>query len=276
MTRRKTPKNQTRTQQNNQELVLMGDVRQAPIEIHDGGRSFRPVVALWVRAEDGTVVGQMLDEPGQPAQTLIQALRAPIPIPGQTQTPSPPSRVILFDEDLARQVKALPSFVNIEVMVASAFKPFDDLFASLFASLELATEASLLPDLPDDALRLLVSAAERLWRAKPWQYTSDYPPFAVASCQSDAEPLYASILGANQELLGVALYTSLTDFEANLMLGGSMVGPEALEADAAELMDSIRDRTFLVSFDSKGVVPQVYCDQLAELGWPRRLSAVPT
>ncbi|MBI2864834.1 MAG: plasmid pRiA4b ORF-3 family protein [Chloroflexi bacterium] len=283
MPRRKLPKTPTSIRQGGRELVLMGDVRQAPIEVREDGRVFSPVVALWVRADDGYVVGQLVDKPGHPAQTLVQALLAPIPVPGQPQAAALPSRVVLFNEELAKQAEPILAPLNIEITISPPFEPFEDLFANLFAQLEQSHEAGSMLDLPDDILRPLISAAERLWRAKPWEYTFDYPPFALMPGQGIARPLYACVLGAEEEVFGVALYTSIEDFETTLMIGESATGllPEAvplsaLEEAAAGVMGAFRGRVFLVSFGPKDEAPPAYREQLAQCGWSRRLRTVPT
>ena len=279
MTRRKEMNDPIPIRRSGKKLVFMGDVRQAPIELCEGGRTFHPVVALWVRAEDGLIVGQFVDEPGHPAQTLVKALRAPVPVPGQPQTSDLPNQVILFNEELARQVRPLLAPLNIDIVVLPPFEPFEDLFANLFAHLQ---QIGIRLALPDDVLRPLISAVDRLWRAKPWEYTFDYPPFAIVQVKEKAQPIYASVLGANEELYGVALYTSLEDYKATMELSESVMGqsaedmsPVALDEAATEVLGAIRHRTFLVSFEPKGIAPPAYSDELARGGWSRRLNVVP-
>lgn len=282
MARRKAPKAPTPIRPSDPGLVLMGDVRQAPVEVRKGNRTFSPVVALWVRAEDGYVVGQLLDEPGHPAQTLVQALRQAPPVTGQPRPPALPSQVILFDEELAKQVRPMLAPVNVTVTVAPPFKPFDDLFTELFTLLQERCQGWPLPDVPDDILRPLISAAERLWRAKPWEYAFDYPSFALVPGNGNSRPLFASVLGAREEVFGLVLYTSIEDYEAALVLGESSLwpeedeSPEKSEAAATDVLQAMRHRGFLVSFEPKSEVHTAYREQLAHGGWPRRLSVVPT
>ncbi len=280
MARRKGSNSTTPKGHGAQGLVLLGDVRQAPIEIREGKRTFTPVVAIWARADDGHVVGYLVDEPGHPAQTLVQALRAPTPVPGEPQAPAMPSRIVLFNQELAKQVKPMLAPLNIEVMISPPFEPFDELFVELFAQLQQSSPGL---DLPEDVLRPLISAAERLWRAKPWDYAFDDPPFGLVPDQDKARPLFASILGANKEVFGVALYTSAEDYEATLMLGEETIGPPpetmsaaALDAAASEVLRALRHRAFLVSFEPKDEMPSTYREHLARSGWPGRLSTVPT
>jgi hypothetical protein len=281
MARRKARKARPHVRQGRQSPVLMGDVRQAPIEICEGGRAFHPVIALWVRAEDGCVVGQLVDEPGHTAQTLVQALG--VPVAGQPQTSARPSHVVVFNEELAEQMKPLLAPLEIEVTTEAPFKPFDDLFADLLAGLEQACQPWSAPDLTDEVMKPLISAAERLWRDKPWKYTLDYPPFAVVPGQGNGRPLYASILGADEEVFGIALYTSLADYEETVALGESTIGvpaeavsPDARVAVEMDVLDVMRHQVFLVTFEPRNEVHPALREYLTSLGWPRRLGAVPT
>lgn len=281
MARRKTPKARSSVPQSGQKLVYMGDVRETPVELRVGGSVVRPLVALWVRADDGVIVGQLVDEPGNPAETLVKALREPVWVPGQSRPTAIPDQLVLFDEGLARQVKALLAPMDVEIVISPPFKPFDDLFAGLFAHFEQARPTWLIPDLPDDILRPLVSAAERLCRAKLWEYVFDNPPFALVPSDGGGRPLFACVLGANQEVFGVALYTSLEDYEAALALGESEFEPDAespaeMDAAATMVLDSMRHRTFMVLFERKDEADAAYRDRLAQCGWPRRLGMVPT
>ena len=248
MARRKTPKAPIPIRQTDRRLVLMGDVRQAPVEVLEEGRAFRPVLALWVRADDGQVVGQLVDKPGHPARSLVRALRAPVPVPGQPPNPAMPTHVVLFNEVLAKQVKPLLAPLNIEVTTSPPFQPFDDLFTDLFDHLQKADQAWLMPDLPEDLVRSLVSATERLWRAKPWQYVFDSPPFALVPDQGSARVLFASVLGASAEVFGVALYTSAADYEATEMLADIPAGspedesPAAQDAAASEVLSAASEQ----------------------------------
>src|SRR6266852_311047 len=109
-------------------LVLMGDVRPAPIEIREGGRTYNPDVALWVRAEDGFVVGTLIGEAGQRAQTLVQALLQTLLTPGAADRPMLPSQVVLFDEQLANEVLPILEPLNVEVHIAPRFEPFEQMY----------------------------------------------------------------------------------------------------------------------------------------------------
>ncbi len=279
MARRKNPKQPTPIGRGDRGPVLLGDVRETPVEVREDNRTYKPVIALWVRADDGYVVGQLLDEPGHPAQTLVNALRSPTPVPGEPQPPVLPSRVVLFNQELARQVAPMLAPLNIEVTTSPPFEPFEEMFDELFAHLQ---QPGPFLDLPEDVLRPLLAAAGRLWRAKPWSYAFDYPPFSIVPGQGNVKPLFASIFGANEEVFGVALYSSSEDYEATLELGESATGPrpeamspEALDKSAAKVLEVIHHRAFLVSFEPRDDLPSGYLDQLTQGGWSRRMSVAP-
>jgi hypothetical protein len=84
-------------------------------------------------------------------------------------------------------------------------------------------------------------------------------------------------MGANRELLGVALYTSLADYENTLLHGDALLLTSPSDDAAADAMlEMIRDRMFLVTFAPKDEMRPAYRDQLAGCGWSRRLSVVPS
>lgn len=283
MARRQPPRGPIPFRKKKQPLVLMGDVREAPITISEGGRTFNPVIALWVRADDGFVVGQRIDEPGHLAQTLVQALTEPMPYPGAPPPPELPSQVVLFNADLAEEVQRLLKPLGIEVVASPPFEPFDELFASLFAGLEQATEIEPTLDLPDEAARPLVAASERLWRAKPWDYVFDYPPFSLQPADETLRPLYASVLGASEGVFGIALYASLEDYEKTMALSmdaaalpGEDDSPEAIADAVTDLLEALNDRVFMLTFEPRDEVVPAYRQQMVQLGWPKRLGRVPT
>jgi hypothetical protein len=261
----------------NPALVLIGDVRQAPVEIQEGGRVFKPDVVLWVRAQDGIVLGHLLSLPGQRSQLLVQALLEAALTPGNDTKPELPGRVILFDQKLADEVRVILSQFGVEVAVSAPIEEFDAIFADLFSYLEQENQEMPL-ELPDDVLRPLLAAADRLWRARPWEYVFDEPPFVIESSQVGVGPVYASVLGARAEVFGVSIFTTLDDFIRFVDMGENLLAtPPGLEPDVpVDLNQVIQHPSFLLSFDPKESMRSDYRDHLARCGWSRRLSVVPT
>jgi hypothetical protein len=197
-----------------------------------------------------------------------------------------PGEIVLFDEALAREVRDLLGEPTVQVTVAPPFAPFEELFTSLFETLTPKRPPTI--PLSDTALAALCAVSDRLWRAKPWQYAFDHPVIEVRSPQLGEQPLYASVLGANREVFGVALYSSVADYTRDAMQGALR---EVAEAALGTADDAVIDaelgldperyargggRTTLLSFDPKDEMHPDYRSQLARAGWSRRLSMVPT
>src|SRR5207249_4464231 len=91
-------------------------------------------------------------------------------------------------------------------------------------------------------------------------------------------PVYAVVLGRGGEVFGVALYSSLEDYEALARLDD----PPPAEATMAALAfgqaleAAHRHRTYLVSFDPKTEVDPAYVDRVVAAGWSRRRRVVPS
>ncbi|MBI3973063.1 MAG: hypothetical protein HY332_17430 [Chloroflexi bacterium] len=262
----------------NRSLTLIGDVRTGPMQVRDDdGRLYHPDVAIWAQPDTGLIWGMMVGKPGERAQTLVHALveAGPPPFGPREELPG---KLVLFDEALAREVRLLLDDPRIAFELTEPFDEFDELFRSFFEHYEQQRHPTL--DLPDPAIAALCKACARLWRAKPWQYVHDYPPLELVP--QDEPPLYASVLGANREVLGIALYGSLDDLERFVEVGEEVVGPPGTplpppdDEEADEILEALRHRTILISFDRRSDVVPEYRDQLAKNGWPRRTTVVPT
>jgi hypothetical protein len=257
-------------------VVLLGDVRPAPIEVEERGQTFHPDVALWIQPDTGLLVGQSLAPPGHAAETLLAALEQPVPVPGAA--PVTPRELVVFNQSLADELRALLGPRPITVTVSPPVPEFDAIFDELFAHLRREDQAGSRLDLPDEVLPPLLAAMTQLWRAKPWDYLYDTPPLALVPATAGRAPLYASVLGANGEVLGVALYVSLQDYETTLRegLNATVAPPEDGAVASMALLMALHDRSYLASFDPRDDLRLSYRDQLARFGWSRRFSVVPT
>jgi hypothetical protein len=202
-----------------------------------------------------------------------------------------PKRLILFDEPLARQVRDALADPRVELHISDPFPPFEQLFDELMQTLAPTGEPEL--DLPDHTIAALCAACARLWDEKPWLYSYDHPLIEIRPGVSGrkvvpapvpAEPLYASILGANREVFGVAFYTDMADFDRDSqrgMLQQLAVETLGLSDDEADLLaygvdDAAVERVFLVSFDPRDELHPDYLAQLERNGWPRKHDMAPT
>jgi len=265
-------------------LEVIGDVRTAPITIREQGRPpFRPEMALWVEADTGAIWGSAIGETGQRAATLVEALRSPGPPPFGPRS-ALPARLLVFDEALATELRTTLADDRQHVEVVAPFAEFDALFAQFFSFLEEQDRPT--SGLPDDVLTLLCHACARLWRHKPWQYMDDEPAVEIHPQAPGYTASIACVLGAIDEVYGVAFYASYDDYRRFVAAGeqamevwtrDSAPVPDAADAErAAQLMQALEGRSVLISFDPKAEIEADYREQLARNGWSRRQTVVPT
>ncbi|TAK20124.1 MAG: hypothetical protein EPO26_18685 [Chloroflexota bacterium] len=276
----------------NRRRAYMGDIRAAPFAVEEGGEPATPYLGLWADADTGEVVSAVVAIE-RPADALAEALINPTRgLPGANVTLDDsgtgamtvvkayelPGRAILFDPALAGALRPRLTSRGIALVTSERIDFFEDMFASMFDQLAAAAPPPEL-DMPDDVLASLCAAAERLWREKPWRYCHDEPPIGVEPLDGTSRPVYAVVLGRGGEVFGVALYSSLEDYEALTQLDD----PPPEGAPAAEVFafgEAIaaahRHRTYLVSFDVKAEADSSYVDRLVTAGWSRRYRVVPS
>jgi len=267
------------------QLAVVGDVRTAPITIREeGGRPYKPVLALWADAASGQIWGSAIGPAGAGATALVEAILTPGPPPYDVRG-ALPGRLIVFRPDLADELRSMLGD-GIRVEVIAPLAEFDEMFSEFFAYLEETNRPT--SRLPQEALTLLCRASEQLWRHKPWQYMDDEPAVAIRPQAPGFEERVASVLGAIDEVYGVALYASHADYQRFRKAGEPDRRRRPLEGEhaqppgagvtdrSARVLRALRRRAVLLSFDPKEDVHPQYRDQLAKAGWPRRLPMVPT
>jgi hypothetical protein len=258
----------------------MGDVRPSALEVSDGARTFTAHLAVCVRADTGTPWGAFIGPADRRAETLLHALCS-LPAPGGPPQRVLPGKLVLFDPALADEVRAALGRPDVEVAVSPPFEPFDRLFTELVKQFNDELAPTL--DLRNDVIALLCAASARLWRCKPWQFVCEEPLIELKPLRDDLPPLYASVLGAGQDVFGVALYATIEDFERDQQLGARLEEArrhadfdERVAELEAEYLSNVRGRVFLVSFDPKEELPPAYVDKLIRNTWPRRFGVAPT
>jgi hypothetical protein len=275
----------------NQRRTYLGDVRAAPIAVMEGGEPATPYLGLWVDAETGLVVSTLvaLERPAEAlAEALLDPTSAPAAAPADPDDAAAgtltavdayelPGRAVVFDPVLAAALRPRLAGRGIALEVSERIDAFEELFDSLFAHMAGAASPPQL-EMPDEVLAPLCGAADRLWQAKPWRYCYDEPPIGVEPLNGRTAPVYAVVLGRGGEVFGVALYSSLEDYEALADLDE----PPPVEATAASvafgeaLEAAHRHRTYLVSFDEKAEVDPHHVERVVAAGWSRRRRVVPS
>jgi hypothetical protein len=274
----------------NRRRTYLGDVRAAPFVVGADDESARPYFGLWVDADTGEVVSTVVAVE-RPAEALAEALVNPTRILREAHAALDdtaagavtvvdayelPGRAVVFDPALVATLRPRLASRGVALETSERIDFFEELLGSLFEHMAAAAAPPEL-DLPREALAPLCAAAERLWIEKPWRYCYDEPPIGVEPLDHASRPVYAVVLGRGGEVFGLALYSSLEDYEALLSLGDP---PPDGAADALAFGGAIeaahRHRTYLVSFDQKAEVDPGYLDQLAAAGWSRRRRVVPS
>lgn len=276
----------------NRRRTYLGDIRAAPFAVAEGGAPATPYLGLWADADTGEVVSTVVAIE-RPAEALAEALINPTRLLREARgaldesaagavavadSYELPGRAVVFDASLAAILRPRLASRGIAVQTAERIEFFEKLLASLFDHLA-ATAPPPAMDIPDEVLAPLCAAAERLWNEKPWRYCYDDPPIGVEPLDGAARPVYAVVLGRAGEVFGVALYSSLDDYEALARLGDPPdedVSPTDAMALAQALDAAHRRRTFLVSFDEKVEADPGYVDRLVAAGWSRRRRVVPS
>ncbi|HEY3080652.1 MAG TPA: hypothetical protein VGM69_12225 [Chloroflexota bacterium] len=276
----------------NRRRTYLGDIRAAPFAVAEGGDPATPYFGLWADADTGEVVSTVVAIE-RPAEALAEALVNPtrrlreahaalddaaagaVTVVDAYQLPG---RAIVFDPALAAALRPRLASRGVALETSERLDFFEELLASLFEHLAAAAPPAEL-DVPEEVLAPLCAAAERLWKEKPWRYCYDDPPIGVEPLDRTSQPVYAVVLGRAGEVFGVALYSSLEDYEALTRLDDPP--PEGVsDADALAFAEAVeaahRHRTYPVSFDEKAEADPGYVDQLAAAGWSRRRRVVPS
>lgn len=248
-------------------LVIEGGKRTLGVYIRDGADVVQPQVALWVDANSGFVLATTLIDPqdsaddgaGEALEALLSAITPPSAGPvgrspagslgpavlfgdllGQGPERGLPERVRVNDAALAAAVEALLGPLGVAVEHTAHLPAFDAVYQSLSEHMDADEDAAppepFAWDIDHAALQPLCKAAARYARRAPWDLLLDHPPLAVELGAEGPEPsvetLYASIMGAGEELFGVAFYYSPDGYRRTVSHGAE-VGPSEEDVDAA-------------------------------------------
>jgi len=247
------------------DLVIEGGKREMGIYTRDGDVLVRPHIALWVDAASGFVLATTLinpeqspdmgvsealeallsaiapsAQPNRPSATGAGRLGQPTVFPGLLG-PGPagglPERVRVADADLAAAVGAVLGPLGVAVEHTAELPAFEAVYQS-FAE-RMGGEDAEPPepfawDIDPAVAAPLYKAAARYARRAPWELLLDHPPLAVelgaAGPEPGVETLYASILGAGEEVFGVACYYSDEGYRRTASRGDT-VGPSEEDID---------------------------------------------
>ncbi|HEX6777476.1 MAG TPA: hypothetical protein VF099_04695, partial [Ktedonobacterales bacterium] len=239
------------------DLTVLGGKRAVGLYLQEDDQTFQPDLLIWLDGQNGMILGSEAINPqtskdngvSEALAALVEALLHPQPIPflpallsgaepapgslAAPPKPKPglPAKITLNDEALAQAARAVFEPLNVPVEYQAEIPAFDQAFQSLSRHLGGREDATppepFAWELAHDLLTPLYAAAMRLWETSPWDYMLDHPTVEITlgahGPQPDVPKLYASILGANGEVFGVACYTSLEAFERTLRRGQELI-----------------------------------------------------
>lgn len=255
------------------DLVIEGGVRTLLKYVTDGRELVQPRVAIWLDGESGIIRTYSMLLPSTPEQeardnieSLVQAMTGPfLPVPsgeslallatirgGQAPQSMPrpprpglPGTIRINDPTFADAARELLANTQVTVEYAERIPTFDEAFEQMSAGLG-PTETEPPPpfdwDIDVAILRPLYQAAATLARAAPWEYIADYPPVGIDlgddGPESGVTHLYASVMGALGEFVGVALYYSPDGLDRTVEQGSALLDASDEELDVVlEIME---------------------------------------
>lgn len=153
-----------------------------------------------------------------------------------TPTPALPARIRVNDAQLADTMRTVFEPLGVDIEYAPELPKVNEALTELTEAMGGPQNEPPRPfewDLSNDALEPLFAAAAAYWRRKPWEYLDDYPPVVIQLGENGPRPdvpaLYASILGAAEEVFGVALYYSADALDSLVQRGEEMLPPLEIE-----------------------------------------------
>lgn len=186
-----------------------------------------PWLFLWVERETRLVVGVAAtageDVPGELAELLVNAMRAPMAGP-----PRRPGEVVVGDPAVARVVRERLRGTGVEVRAGELEVWQGAAEMALEGLAEMADELTA-PDLTGgegmaEMGAAFFRAAAEFYRAAPWRVLEDEPIALRLPGRSD--PVYATVMGSGGMEYGLALHFSADELAR--VYGGAALVPDAL------------------------------------------------
>ena len=150
--------------------------------------------------------------------------------------PALPARIRVNDARLADAARPVFEPLGVAVEFVESLPNFDEMLTELANSMGGPQNEPPQPftwDLDAAVLDPLFKAAAGYWRRKPWEYLDDYPPAVIQLGENGPRPdvptLYASILGAAEEVFGVAFYYSAESLDRLVQRGADLLPAPEIE-----------------------------------------------
>jgi hypothetical protein len=224
------------------DATILGGRRtlHATLEDEHGHPIHEPQLVVWVDAETNFVLNSNVVAPEMSADDGVteallllmtgmdrpgSAMGAPImPMMNTDTLRGLPETIIVTDAALVPALEARFAPLGVAIEQHDALPQLDDLLDEILHSMGFSPTGEPPPpftwDIPRAQVAPLFVAASKLWNVAPWEVLSDYPTLTIelgaAGPTPEVTTMHAAILGAGEELYGVACYYSHEAYVAML------------------------------------------------------------
>ncbi len=191
------------------------------IESPSGGRPYRPWGAVWVTKPDGLVGVEIAESAEKPGADLAVKALVDLALRYQGHLMGRPGRLEVVDAGLGAAVVAALGDPDVAVDLVPELAEVEHV---LRAFAEHQQEGSPIPDLLSSAgvtvvdVQRFAAAAERFYRAEPWQYLGNDDLMTIDMPGLDRRARCATVMGNAGLQFGLAFHASQKDADA--MYGG--------------------------------------------------------
>lgn len=193
----------------------IGGVVNASGFITGEGPVYQPKMLVWMDT-DGFIVGMTMCKPDEIQQSIVSSLHTAIEQPAAGNS-RPPTRLRVADKDIHRFLS--DAFTQLEVILAPT-PEIDEMLGTMRKEMENTgspmTYLSL--GLPPETIASFFTAAEKLYRAKPWQYVpNDMCIIGVTIKSLGIHDAVVTIIGQQKESYGFILFDSISDYDTYIV-----------------------------------------------------------
>jgi tetratricopeptide (TPR) repeat protein len=191
------------------------------IDSPSGGNPFRPWGAVWVTKPDGLVGTELAQSSETPGADLAVTALIELALRYQDRLMGRPGRLEVVDAELGAAVVAALGDPAVAVDVVPELTEVRHVLRALAEHQQAGTP---IPDLLSAAgvtvedVRQFAAAAERFYRAEPWQHLTNDDPMTVDLPGLDKRARCATVMGNAGLQYGIAFHASQKDADA--MYGG--------------------------------------------------------
>jgi hypothetical protein len=216
----------------------------------EGGEKFQPDVVFWMEMPSGLILATTLIDPRKPrtfAHVFEEAMQ-----PVNAGVLRRPTSIRVPADGLAKELRRVVG--GIPVMVAPV-PELDAAFAEMSAMTGGAAKPSYLAGVPEETVADFFAAAQSVFEAAPWTVVLEHQIVGVDIPRLKVKGACLSVIGFNDESLGLLLFRSVEDYLAfgkRPAKGGARKDPVAMRS---------------LSFGSRKEIPPSMLREIKKHGW---------